>query len=268
MGARDLDPILSIEYTTDPMWYKFPSLSPYNAMGNNPIMFIDPDGNFTKPVRSRIEYGGNGVFRVNLNNLNRATRNNYNAANENSNNWTYNKTLGQKDIGINRDIGEIRLRTSQVSNRENYMPFGVEQQHTSTKTVAENAKSTGLPDKRVSSPTMASGAASVGGAVFTLALDAFFVGYNLWEAFSVQQDLNAIDRQKGLLQQAFKEVMNTDLVPSQYQNNNDIGAIVNFVFQGVNDTGNKDITKIGTDILKSINRYDTQTKRVKPLIEE
>jgi hypothetical protein len=44
MGARDLDPILSIEYTTDPMWYKFPSLSPYNAMGNNPIMFIDPDG--------------------------------------------------------------------------------------------------------------------------------------------------------------------------------------------------------------------------------
>jgi hypothetical protein len=44
MGARDLDPILSIEYTTDPMWYKFPSLSPYNAMGNNPIMYIDPDG--------------------------------------------------------------------------------------------------------------------------------------------------------------------------------------------------------------------------------
>jgi hypothetical protein len=44
MGARDLDPILSIEYTTDPMWYKFPSLSPYNAMGNNPIMFVDPDG--------------------------------------------------------------------------------------------------------------------------------------------------------------------------------------------------------------------------------
>jgi hypothetical protein len=56
MGARDLDPILSIEYTTDPMWYKFPSLSPYNAMGNNPIMFVDPDGNFAIPIHKNITH--------------------------------------------------------------------------------------------------------------------------------------------------------------------------------------------------------------------
>jgi hypothetical protein len=63
MGARDLDPILSIEYTTDPMWYKFPSLSPYNAMGNNPIMFIDPDGRETKHFYDPNETTDNGTLR-------------------------------------------------------------------------------------------------------------------------------------------------------------------------------------------------------------
>lgn len=48
----------------------------------------------------------------------------------------------------------------------------------------------------------------------------------------------------------------------------DIGAITNFVFQGVNNTGNQDISRIGTDILKRQNRYDERTKKVKPLIEE
>jgi hypothetical protein len=65
MGARDLDPILSIEYTTDPMWYKFPSLSPYNAMGNNPINFIDPDGNYAVSVHYRITYNALTKFGYN-----------------------------------------------------------------------------------------------------------------------------------------------------------------------------------------------------------
>jgi hypothetical protein len=30
--------------STDPMLDKFPNISPYNAMGNSPVMFIDPDG--------------------------------------------------------------------------------------------------------------------------------------------------------------------------------------------------------------------------------
>jgi hypothetical protein len=42
----------------------------------------------------------------------------------------------------------------------------------------------------------------------------------------------------------------------QYQNQNDLGAIINFVYQGVNETGNPNITKIGIDILKEAGKYD------------
>ena len=90
-------------------------------------------------------------------------------------------------------------------------------------------------------------------------------------AYAVNQDLNAIEREKGLLQIAFREVRKAVIdgrISPQYLNQNDLGTIVNFVFQGENNTGNSDITQIGTNILKNIGKYDTQTKTVKPLIQE
>ena len=42
--ARYYDSRLSIFNSTDPMWYKYPHLSPYTYCSNNPIMRIDPDG--------------------------------------------------------------------------------------------------------------------------------------------------------------------------------------------------------------------------------
>ena len=38
--------------------------------------------------------------------------------------------------------------------------------------------------------------------------------------------------------------------------------------RGVNNANNQDITTIGTNILKSIGRYDENTKQIKPFIEE
>jgi hypothetical protein len=102
-----------------------------------------------------------------------------------------------------------------------------------------------------------------------LALDAFFVAYSLWDAISVSQDLNAIDHQKVLLNQATQIVNNNmALIDPKYQNTNDIGAITNYVFQGVNSTDNPDITTIGTNILIQAKRYDNDTKQAKPLIQE
>lgn len=43
-GARYYDPKISVWLSVDPLAHKYPSLSPYNFVANNPIMLIDPDG--------------------------------------------------------------------------------------------------------------------------------------------------------------------------------------------------------------------------------
>jgi RHS repeat-associated protein len=42
--ARYYSSNYSVFISTDPMWAKYPGLSSYNYCGNNPIMFIDPNG--------------------------------------------------------------------------------------------------------------------------------------------------------------------------------------------------------------------------------
>ena len=44
--ARYYDSRLSIFNSTDPMWYKYPHLSPYAYCEDNPLIFVDPDGRF------------------------------------------------------------------------------------------------------------------------------------------------------------------------------------------------------------------------------
>jgi RHS repeat-associated protein len=43
-GARYYNSDLSIWLSVDPMSDKYPSMSPYNYCGNNPVMLVDPDG--------------------------------------------------------------------------------------------------------------------------------------------------------------------------------------------------------------------------------
>ena len=59
------------------------------------------------------------------------------------------------------------------------------------------------------------------------------------------------------------------MVPTKYRNNEDItGAIINYVFQGENTTKDKNITRIGQQILKKVGRYDAKSKKYKPFINE
>jgi len=43
-GGRILDPRLGRWFSRDPMATSFPSISPYNTFADNPIYFIDSDG--------------------------------------------------------------------------------------------------------------------------------------------------------------------------------------------------------------------------------
>ena len=44
-GARYYDPKISVWLSVDPLAYKFPNWAPYAFSINNPLLFIDPDGN-------------------------------------------------------------------------------------------------------------------------------------------------------------------------------------------------------------------------------
>src|SRR5690625_3689672 len=48
-GARYYDPKWSIWLSVDPLFSKYPTLSPYIYTANNPIVFIDPDGMQIEP---------------------------------------------------------------------------------------------------------------------------------------------------------------------------------------------------------------------------
>ena len=68
-GARYYDSWLSIFNSTDPMWYKYPHLSPYAYCADNPINYIDPNGMDTVPANeiwnySTTNYKTNGTYGI------------------------------------------------------------------------------------------------------------------------------------------------------------------------------------------------------------
>jgi hypothetical protein len=215
-------------------------------------------------TRSRIEYRGNGNFHINIENLNRVTRNNFRIANNNPQNWE------PGNVGICTKVGTIQIPTPPV--QDDMFPFGIDPEHTRTRTVGENARSTGLPDRRVGRdvPTVGGGANTPRvGAGAMIAINIAITGIQMWNTISAHQDLNAIRRQRGLLESAADEVGKElgGLVPLNYLNQNDLGAIINYVFQGINETGNQNISVIGNEILRKIGRYDNITGEVKPFLD-
>ena len=59
-GARYYDPWSAVWSGVDPMWVKYPTLSPFVYCANNPVIYIDPDGKKIIFVIGKNEYTYNG----------------------------------------------------------------------------------------------------------------------------------------------------------------------------------------------------------------
>ncbi|MFV0483852.1 MAG: RHS repeat-associated core domain-containing protein [Bacteroidales bacterium] len=55
-GARYYNPRASLWYGVDPKAHKAPGWTPYRAFFNNPIMYVDPDGQFELPAAQAKKY--------------------------------------------------------------------------------------------------------------------------------------------------------------------------------------------------------------------
>ena len=84
------------------------------------------------------------------------------------------------------------------------------------------------------------------------------------------QDQKALEEQSMALENSvFVVNKHIGLIPDDYKNDIDVmGAIINYVFQGVNNTGNKEIENIGNQILFNTGRYDESKKEFYPFIKQ
>ena len=294
-GARYLNPVTSLWYGVDPLAEKYQATSGYLYALGNPIRLVDPNGEASGPWdwlfgpkpwikrNSLISYAGNGVFKLNISNFSNSFQQRLHNANNNPQNWSYRTdVLGNRvqDVGIDLTIATISQRSNSdrqtsMAKRFNHSqyknkPIGFNTGDGKISSKAVIAKSTGLPDKRVGPHppigTMSARAGTVGG-VF-LALNFAITAIDTYQTYTNYYDYTNLEYQSSLLRTAGNLVnRNANILPKQYQNDtNFFGAVVNYVFQGINALRNRDVEHYGNMILKSINRYDYRQNRPIPLV--
>ena len=265
-GARYMNPVTSLWYGVDPEKEKSFLIGSYTFCNGNPIRLVDPDGKWSWPWEraSLIEYRGEGVFGIRLENFSTATQNSFARANNDPKNWKHG------EIGINTEVGKISINNYAHKNHSvgRKLP-GIDPKDGTINIKRPIARSTGQEDRRFHKfePMPIRGSAKAVGAIAILnisisAIDTYLTYTTFW-------DSEALNKQKALLFTSINAVnLHMDLIPEEFRNDDKMGAIVNYVFQGENSTGNKEITRIGKQILQKMERYDKESKRYKPVIED
>ena len=265
-GARYLNPITSLWYGVDPLAEKYVATGGYVYTLDNPVRLIDPNGNWSWPWErgSLIEYRGNGVFGIRIENFSKTMQSNFKRANNNPAYWR------PGELGINTEIGKISVDNyAHKSFTIGRKPAGIDPKDGNVRIRRPIAKSTGQEDRRFHSfdPMPVRGSAKAVGAIAILdfanyAVDTYMTLSTFW-------DSNAFDDQMASFRKAIRAVnsqMNS--IPDNYRKDtNKMGAILNYVFQGENTTKDKNIDKTGQNILSKSERYDRTNKTYKPFIK-
>ena len=265
-GTRYLNPITSLWYGVDPLAEKYVATGGYVYTLDNPVRLIDPNGNWSWPWErgSLIEYRGNGVFGIRIENFSKTMQSNFKRANNNPAYWR------PGELGINTEIGKISVDNyAHKSFTIGRKPAGIDPKDGNVRIRRPIAKSTGQEDRRFHSfdPMPVRGSAKAVGAIAILdfanyAVDTYMTLSTFW-------DSNAFDDQMASFRKAIRAVnsqMNS--IPDNYRKDtNKMGAILNYVFQGENTTKDKNIDKTGQNILSKSERYDRTNKTYKPFIK-
>ena len=265
-GARYMNPVTSLWYGVDPLAEKYVATGGYVYTLDNPVRLIDPNGNWSWPWErgSLIEYRGNGVFGIRIENFSKTMQSNFKRANNNPANWR------PGELGINTEIGKISVDNyAHKSFTIGRKPAGIDPKDGNVRIRRPIAKSTGQEDRRFHSfdPMPVRGSAKAVGAIAILdfanyAVDTYMTLSTFW-------DSNAFDDQMASFRKAIRAVnsqMNS--IPDNYRKDtNKMGVILNYVFQGENTTKDKNIDKIGQNILLKSGRYDRTNKTYKPFIK-
>ena len=265
-GARYMNPVTSLWYGVDPLAEKYVATGGYVYTLDNPVRLIDPNGNWSWPWErgSLIEYRGNGVFGIRIENFSKTMQSNFKRANNNPANWR------PGELGINTEIGKISVDNyAHKSFTIGRKPAGIDPKDGNVRIRRPIAKSTGQEDRRFHSfdPMPVRGSAKAVGAIAILdfanyAVDTYMTLSTFW-------DSNAFDDQMASFRKAIRAVnsqMNS--IPDNYRKDtNKMGAILNYVFQGENTTKDKNIDKIEQNILSKSGRYDRTNKTYKPFIK-
>ncbi len=253
-GARQYNPVTARWDRVDPLAEKDPGTSPYVYAKDNPMRYIDPDGMWSWPWerKSLITYSGNGLFKLNMNNFSASTRSTFQRMNNDPHYWQPN------EIGINTEVGKVFVK-GHHSYALSHKPVGIEEKQTSLDIKIKDAASTGLPDRRFKSRSI-SPVRGAKGAGAMLALDIVVATVDQYSMLSNFWDSNALENQTASLRVSYETVrINSTLIPDKYKQDTDIiGAIVNYVFQGINSTNNRDVEIIGNRILFNSGRYDKE----------
>ena len=214
-GARYMNPVTSLWYGLDPLAEKYVATGGYVYTLDNPVRLIDPNGNWSWPWErgSLIEYRGNGVFGIRIENFSKTMQSNFKRANNNPANWR------PGEIGINTEIGKISVDNyAHKSFTIGRKPAGIDPKDGNVRIRRPIAKSTGQEDRRFHSfdPMPVRGSAKAVGAIAILdfanyAVDTYMTLSTFW-------DSNAFDDQMASFRKAIRAVnsqMNS--IPDNYR---------------------------------------------------
>jgi RHS repeat-associated protein len=287
-GFRIYDTRIAKFLSVDPLSSSYPWNSTYAFAMNRVIDGIDLEGlEYLDADEARVEFKY-GVLQLKIPNFLWINRKTWKAASSNPNNWTYNPATGEKDLGINKTIGNVSfmkptqsaeptsLDNTYGATDPNYNP--TQHQVQNPKTKQSNYTQT---DKRYKQRTV-SGASGMsrGAARGALAINAINFAVEQYMTWAWVYDKGKVESHTLIANQVAADMtkaLEMGLIPEEYQNKSSMVNIMNVVLQGAKNTDDESIYKIGMQIYNTISQPYTiitpespegadNTRIVKPIV--